>query len=59
MKIIDNTGLKLADADRIFIKCTAGVKKSAFMPGKALARYQFLEILLRIAIYKYFESKYS
>ena len=53
----DNEKLKPDDCDRLFIGVNANQqKKSPFIPEKALVRFQFLEILVKAAIKKYFES---
>ena len=53
----DKEKLKPDDCDRLFIGVNANQqKKSPFIPEKALVRFQFLEILVKAAIKKYFES---
>jgi hypothetical protein len=45
----------VSDADRFFITVNSG-KKGPLIPANALIRFQFLEIFLRMALKKYFES---
>ncbi len=45
----------MSDADRFFITVNSG-KKGPLIPANALIRFQFLEIFLRMALKKYFES---
>ena len=55
--MIDGENLKQADADRLFITVNAGTKvKNPLISANALIRYQFMEILLRLAIKFYFET---
>ncbi len=53
--IIDNINISVSDADRFFITVNSG-KKGPLIPANALIRFQFVEILLRMALKKYFES---
>lgn len=53
--IIDHTNISVSDADRFFITVNSG-KKGPLIPANALIRCQFVEILLRMALKKYFES---
>lgn len=55
LEIFDGTNLSVSDADRFFITVNAG-KKGALIPANALIRFQFVEILLRIALKRYFEG---
>ena len=54
-KIIDNI-CKSVDIDRNFISANLKVENS-FGPEKALSRYEFLEVLVRLANFKYLETK--
>lgn len=59
VELIDSD-FKVSDADRMFIAVNAPKetrKASANNPQHALVRCEFLEIVIRIAIVKYFESK--
>ena len=53
--ILDNQHMTVSDADRFFITVNAG-KKGPLIPANALVRFQFVEILLRISLKRYFES---
>lgn len=55
INLIDGQHLNMSDADRFFITVNAG-KKGALIPANALIRFQFVEILLRMALRKYLES---
>ena len=55
--MVDGELLKLADLDLEFISTNAGIKNQALNPDRALVRYQVMEVLVRIAIQKYFKSK--
>ena len=57
LNITDKEKLKPDDCDRLFIGVNAGnQRKATFIPEKALVRFQFLEILMKAAIKRYFES---
>jgi len=57
LNIADKDNLKPDDCDRLFIGVNANSqKKSAFIPEKGLVRFQFMEIMIRAGIKKYFES---
>jgi hypothetical protein len=56
--LVDGELLKLADLDLEFISTNAGIKNQALNPDRALVRYQVMEVLVRIAIQKYFKSKH-
>jgi hypothetical protein len=49
--------LKLADADVEFISTNAGNKGNKLNPERGLVRYQLMEIITRLAIYKFNRSK--
>ena len=55
LKVIDGQSISVSDADRFFITVNSG-KKGPLIPANALIRFQFVEILLRMALKKYFES---
>ena len=55
VNLIDPATFSTADADRMFIAVNAGINKP-LNPQHALVRYQFLEILIKIAIEKYFKN---
>ena len=55
--LVDYKTLKLSDIDLDFIATKAGGKsKYQFLPERQLVRFQFMEILARIAITKYYKS---
>lgn len=57
INITDKDKLKPDDCDRLFIGVNAGnMRKAPFIPEKALVRFQFMEILVRAALKKFFES---
>jgi len=55
MDMIDGTNVNLSDNDRIFITVNAN-KKAPLIPANSLVRYQLVEIILRLAFKKYFDS---
>lgn len=55
-KILDNKTLNLSDIDVNFTAFYKGTEKSDFNPERSLIRYQFMEILLRIAHDKYIKN---
>lgn len=62
LKLADHQTLKPEDCDRLFIavnvnKGGAQTTSNEFNSEKSLVRHEFLEILLRIAVKKYFESE--
>ena len=54
-KVVDKN-CKLSDVDRMFIATNTNIDKIEDNPAKELCRYEFIEILLRIAIAKYKEG---
>ena len=55
---MDYKTLKLSDIDLEFISTKAGGKgKHEFVPERQLVRFQFLELLTRIGVIKYFNSR--
>ncbi|CDW85718.1 UNKNOWN [Stylonychia lemnae] len=56
LKLIDGECLNQADSDRYFITVNAN-KRGPFIPANALVRCQFMEILIRLAVKRYFESQ--
>lgn len=56
--LIDYKTLKLSDLDLEFVSTkAAGGKKYEFFPERQLVRFQFLELLVRLAITKYYKTK--
>jgi hypothetical protein len=55
--LIDYKSLKLSDIDLEFISTKAGGGKHMFLPERQIVRFQFLEILVKIGVVKYFRSK--
>ncbi|CAI2371034.1 unnamed protein product [Moneuplotes crassus] len=56
-ELVDYKSLKLSDIDLEFISTKAGGKtKHEFIPERQLVRFQFMEVLVRISIIKYFKS---
>jgi hypothetical protein len=58
--IVDDQLLKLSDVDLKFIACNASankIRKSPMNPDKALVRYQFMEIVVRLAEDKYIRNE--
>ena len=53
--MIDGEKINQSDADRLFITVNAN-KRGPLIPANALVRCQFMEILIRLALKKYFES---
>lgn len=53
LNLVDGDKLKLNDIDMMFIVVNA-IRKGDYNPPNGLIRYQFLEILLRIALKKYY-----
>ena len=55
LDIIDGVHLTVSDTDRFFITVNAG-KRGPLIPANGLIRFQFVEILVRIAMRRYGES---
>jgi len=55
--IVDGKLIKLSEIDILFITTNAVSVKQPFNPDRALVRYQFMEILVRIAVDKYVKQK--
>ena len=55
IKIVDGFKVNMADADRLFITVNAN-KRGPLIPANSLVRFQFMEILIRLAIKRYYES---
>lgn len=55
--LIDNVVIKFATIDTAFLQIVRNSKASALNPGNGLIRYQFLEIIMRLAFKRYEESK--
>ena len=59
MDIIDHQTLKMSDVDLEFVATNAGQKvKNKNNPERALVRYQLMEIISRLAVRKYFSSRF-
>jgi len=59
---IDNKTFKLSDLDLEFVATNAsggGKKSNPRVPERQLVRYQFMEVLVRLALDKYLKSKPS
>lgn len=57
LNITEKEKLKPDDCDRLFIGVNAGnQRKAQFIPQNGLVRFQFVEILMKAAIKRYFES---
>ena len=56
LKLIDGEHLNQADSDRYFITVNAN-KRGPLIPANALVRCQFMEILIRLGVKRYFESQ--
>ena len=54
--IVDNKTLKLPDVDRSFIATNYMDKKIPLNPSTALVRFEFLEMIVRLAQDKYVHS---
>jgi hypothetical protein len=56
-RLIDGSGFKLADIDfNMKATCYNEVKNNPRNPGNVLVRFEFMEILTRIAIDKYYKT---
>ena len=55
--IVDGKLIKLSEMDILFITTNTVSVKLPFNPDRALVRYQFMEILVRIAFDKYLKNK--
>eukprot|EP00347_Sterkiella_histriomuscorum_P000204 403376781 len=55
--ILDKELLTNSDLDLEFITTNAGITKFKYNPDRALVRYQFMEIFVRLALHKYYKSK--
>ena len=56
-KIIDGNKIKVADSDRIFVFVN-GKNEEGANSSLSLVRYEFLEIIFRLALRRYYESKH-
>ncbi len=56
MSLVDNRSVKFAESDTLFLTVN-GNKKTPFNPANALVRFQFFEILIRLALKRYFDCK--
>ena len=57
LKMIDGKKIKIADSDRLFIAVN-GKDHSEGNSMLSLIRYEFLEIIFRLALKRYWDSKY-
>lgn len=55
LNVIDKEKFNLADCDRLFISVNSS-KRAALIPANALCRFKFLEIIMRMAIKRYYET---
>lgn len=55
LALVDGESLKLNDIDMLFIVVNS-IRKGEYNPANGLVRYQFLEILMRLALKKYYIS---
>jgi len=54
--LVDGNIIKFAASDTVFLSINKNSKATALNPGVALVRYQFLEIMMRLALKRYEES---
>jgi hypothetical protein len=54
---VDGQLLTLSQSDVEFVATKAGIKNDLLNPERWLIRYQFLELIVRLGISKYFRSK--
>ena len=57
--LVDGTTIRFAASDTEFISMNKRSKATAMNPGVALVRFQFMEILMRLAIKRYYEESKS
>jgi hypothetical protein len=56
-EFIDGRQLKLSDVDLEVIACNGGKRESNYLsPDKSLVRFQFMEVLVRLSVAKYFKT---
>jgi hypothetical protein len=57
-KFIDGKTIKLSDVDLEIIACNGGKRIANWLsPDKGLVRFQFMEVLVRLCIDKFFKTK--
>ena len=54
--LIDNKSIKYSEGDTLFLTVN-GKKQTPMNPATALVRHQFMEIILRLAIKRYYDTK--
>ena len=52
--MVDREKLNLSNCDTMFISVNVN-KQTALVPQKALVRYKFIEIIMKLAIKRYYE----
>lgn len=57
INLVDGNIIKFAQSDTEFIAVNKRSKATFLVPGVALVRFQFLEVLMRLAFRRYEESK--
>ena len=57
VNLVDGKTINFAESDTLFITVNKRTKATNIVPGTALVRFQFLEILTRLAFKRYEESK--
>lgn len=57
--MVDNKFLKLKDVDLNYVATNSVKEKNYLNPERNLVRYQFMEILVRIAVDKYYKKGIS
>ena len=55
-KILDRANLKMSDVDRIFIATNVELEDQEANDDRSLCRFEFYEILVRIAKLKFYEK---
>ena len=56
LNLVDNKVVKYAESDTLFLTVN-GNKKTPLNPANALVRFQFLEILIRLGLKRYYDCK--
>ena len=56
LNLVDNKVVKYAESDTLFLTVN-GNKKTSLNPANALVRFQFLEILIRLGLKRYYDCK--
>jgi hypothetical protein len=55
MNIVDKEKMNLSSCDTLFISVNVN-KQTPLVPSKALVRYKFMEIVMKMGIKRYFET---